>query len=66
MPESGAHLVFACRRGATGRWWCWGGCGEIDDKELLRYEYEEGGRVKFGDRVEDFFAWLDRAMCGIG
>ena len=38
----------------------------MDDKALWRYEYEEGGRVKFGDRVEYFFAWLDRELCGVG
>ena len=38
----------------------------MDDKALWRYEYDEGGQVKFGDRVEDFFAWLDRKLCGVG
>ena len=65
-PESGPHLVFDCREGAAGRGWCWDGWGELDDKALWQYEYEEGGRVKYGDRVEDFFAWLDRELCGVG
>ena len=64
--ESGPHLVFDCRKGVAGRGWCWGGWGELDDKALWRYEYEEGGRVQWGDQVEDFFTWLDRELCGVG
>ena len=64
--ESSNHLVFDCQVCVPGRGWCWGGWGELDDKSLWRYEYEEGGRVKLGDRVEDFFAWLDRELCGVG
>ena len=64
--ETGAHLVFDCRECTPGRGWTWGGWGEMDDKALWRYEYEEGGVVKFGDRVEDFFAWLDCELSGIG
>ena len=65
-PESGPHLMFDCQEGAAGSGWCWGGWGELDDKALWQYEYEEGGRVKYGDRVEDFFAWLDHELCGVG
>ena len=64
--ESGPHLVFDCRKCVPGRGWCWGGWGEMDDRSLWRYEYEEGGQVMYGDRVEDFFAWLDDELCGLG
>ena len=64
--ESGPHLVFDCRKSVPGRGWFWGGWGELDDRALWRYEYEEGGQVKYGDRVEDFFAWLDRELFGVG
>ena len=65
-PESGNHLVFDCRMCIPGYSWCWGGWGEMDDKALWRYEYAEGDRVRFGDQVEDFFAWLDHKLCGVG
>ena len=58
-PESGNHLVFDCRVCVPGRGWTWGGWGEMDDKALGRYEYEEGGRMRIGDRVADFFASLN-------
>ena len=64
--ESGNHLVFDCQECSAGRGWCWGGWGEMDDKALWRYEYEEGGQVRSGDRVEDFFTWLDRELSGVG
>ena len=54
--ESGPHLVFDCWKGAPERAWCWGGWGELNDKALWWYEYKEGGQVRVGDRVEDFFA----------
>ena len=38
----------------------------MDNKSLWRYEFEEGGPVRYGDRVEDFFAWLDGELCGVG
>ena len=53
--ESGPHLVFDCHKCVPRRGWCWGGWGEMDDRALWRYEFEEGGQVKFGDWVEDFF-----------
>ena len=65
-PKSGSHLVFDCQVCAPGWGWPWGGWGEMDDRALWRYEYEERGQVRFGDRVEDFFAWLDRELCGVG
>ena len=65
-PESGNHLVFDCQVCAHGRGWFWGGWGEMDDKALWRYEYQDGGEVRFGNCVEDFFAWLDCELCGIG
>ena len=64
--ETGPHLVFDCRMCTPRRGWCWGGWGEIDDKSLWRYEYEEGGQVRYGDQVEDFFAWLYDELYGIG
>ena len=64
--ETGPYLVFDCRKCTPGRGWCWGGWGELDDKTLWRYEYEERGKVKYGNQVEDFFAWLDRELCGVG
>ena len=65
-PKSGPHLVFDYREGVQGRGWCWGGWSELDDGKLWRYEYEVGDWVYCGDWVEDFFAWLDRELCGVG
>ena len=56
--ESGNHLVFDCSMCSPGRGWCSGGWGELDDKALWRFVYEEGGRVMVGDRVEYFFSCL--------
>ena len=64
--ETGLHLVFDCWVCAPGRGWCWAGWGELDDKALWRYEFEEGGVARSGDRVEDFFTWLDGELCGVG
>ena len=64
-PETGNYLVFDCRVCVPGQGWCWGRWGEIDDKGLWRYEYEKEDQVRFGDWVEDFFAWLDRELCWV-
>ena len=65
-PESGTHLVFDCQMCVSGTGWFWGGWGELDDRVFWRYEYEEGGQMLYGDWVEDFFAWLDCELCGVG
>ena len=65
-PELGTHLVFECGKYVLGRGWCWGGWREMDNKALWGYEYKEGGQVRYGDQVEDFFTWLDREVCGVG
>ena len=64
--ESGGHLVFRCPGTRGGVGWSWSRGIELDDKSRWAYEYEEGGRLKVGDRVEDFFACLDHQLCGIG
>ena len=63
--QTGPHLVFDCRMGVPRRGWCWGGWGELDDRVLWQYEYEEGSQVRFDDRVEDFFTCLDRELCSV-
>ena len=66
VVETGDHLVFRCPGTRRGVGWEWSRWIEMDDKSRWAYEYEEGGKVKVGDRVEDFFAWLDRELCGVG
>ena len=66
VVESGDHLVFECVGTVVGRGWDWSQWLGLDDRSRWAYEYEEGGRVRTGDRVEDFFAWLDRELCGVG
>ena len=66
VVETGSHLVFRCPGTRGGVRWEWSPWIELDDKSRWAYEYEEGGKVKVGDRVEDFFAWLDRELCGVG
>ena len=64
--ESGDHLVCECAgtRGLSG--WEWRRWVNLDDRSRWAYEYEEGGKVRVGDRVEDFFAGLDRELCVVG
>jgi len=63
--ESGGHLVFDCEHGLPDR----GGSGKVGGSCMIM---PIGGlstrRVVMcvGDRVEDFFAWLDRKLCGVG
>ena len=64
--ESGRHLVFECPGTRSGVGWEWSRWIEMDNKLRRAYECEEGGVVKVGDRVEDFFAWLDRELRGVG
>ena len=46
--------------------WAWGRWVDLDDRSRWDYEYEEDGKVRVGDQVEDFFAGLDRELCGVG
>ena len=66
MVESGNHLVFEC----AGTWdlsgWEWKRWVDLDDRSRWTYEYEEGGKVRVGDQVEDFFTELDRELFGVG
>ena len=66
VVETGDHLVFECpgTRGLVG--WDWRRWAELDDRSKWAYEFEEGGRTVVGDLVEDFFAGLDRELCGVG
>ena len=66
VVEIGDHLVFVCEgvRGFAG-WECWRWV-DLDDKSRWAYKYEEGGRVRVGDRVEDSFARLDCEWCSVG
>ena len=66
VVETGDHLVFRCPGTRDGVGWEWSRWIEMDDKSRWAYEYEDGGKVRVGDRVEDFFAWLDRELCGVG
>ena len=50
-------------RGYAG--WDWVRGVDVDDKSRWAYEYEEAGRVKVGDRVEDFFSRLDCELCSV-
>lgn len=38
----------------------------MDDRASYAYEFEEGGKGRVGDRVEDFFTWLDRKLSVVG
>ena len=64
--ETGGHLVFRCLWTREGVGWQWAWWIELDDRAKWAYEYEEAGCVRLGDRVEDFFTWLDRELCGVG
>ena len=66
VVETGDHLVFRCPGTRDGVGWEWSRWIEMDDKSRWAYEYESGGKVRVGDRVEDFFAWLDRELFGVG
>ena len=66
VVETGGHLVFGCPGTRGGVGWEWSSWIKLDDKSRWAYEYEEGGKVRVGDRVEDFFAWLDGELCGVG
>ena len=66
VVETGGHLVFGCSGTRCGVGWEWSRWIEMDDKSRWAYECEDGGKVRVGDRVEDFFTWLDRELCGVG
>ena len=66
VVESGDHLVFECAGTRDLSGWVWGRWVDLYDRSRWAYEYEEDGKVRVGDRVEDFFAWLDRELCGMG
>ena len=66
VVESGDHLVFECAGTRDLSGWAWGRWVDLDDSSKWAYEYEEDGKVGVGDRVEDFFARLDRELCGVG
>ena len=66
VVESGDHLVFECAGTQDLSGWEWGRWVDLDDRSRWAYEYEEDGKVRVGDRVEDFFAGLDRELCGVG
>ena len=54
--ETGDHLVCECMSTKGGMGWKWGRWIELDDKSKWAYEFEEGGKLGVGDRVDDFFA----------
>ena len=56
--------MFDCEGAFIGRGWSWSTWEEMDDPAQWRYEYEEGGKICVGDKVEDFFTWLDGRLCG--
>ena len=65
--ETGHHLTFECEGANGARGWEWGGWAELDVKGMWRYVVEEeGGDRREGDKVEDFFLWLDGELCGVG
>ena len=65
--ETGTHLVFGCEESYGLRPWDWASWGEMDDRKRWRYTGEgEGGKVMVRDKVEDFFAALDKALVGVG
>ena len=64
--ETGGHLVFKCPKTREGVGWQWARWIELDDRAKWAYEFEEAGCVWVGDRMEDFFTWLDRELGGVG
>ena len=64
--ETGDHLVFECTGSRGGVGWDWARWLEMDDKSKWAHEFEDGGKVCVGDRVEDFFTWLNRELCSVG
>ena len=58
VVETGDHLAFECEGTRSLVGWEWNRSVDLDDRSKWDYEYEEGGRVMVGDRVEDFFAGL--------
>ena len=60
------HFVFQCAGTRGFADWDWKRWVDLDDKSKWAYEYEDRGRVKVGNWVEDSFAGLDNELCGIG
>ena len=64
---TGTHLVFGCEESYGLRPWDWTSWEEMDDKRSWRYTVEgEGGKAFVRNKVEDFFAALDRVLVGVG
>ena len=67
VRETGHHLTFECEGASVARGWGWNGWDELDVKGMWGYvAEEEDGVVRGGDKVEDFFLWLDGELCGVG
>ena len=67
VKETEHHLTFECEGASVARGWGWSGWAELDVKGMWRYVAgEEGGEVREGDKVEDFFLWLDGELCRVG
>ena len=65
--ETGHHLTFECVGAEAARGWRWANWAELDVKGMWRYVVEEeGGAGRVGDKVEDFFLWLDGELSGVG
>ena len=62
VVESGDYLVLECTgtRGLSG--WDWRRWVVLDNRSRWAYDYEEGGKVREGDRAESFFAGLHRKL----
>ena len=65
MVKSGDHLVFECEETQSLVGWEWKRWVGLYDRSRWAYEYEDGGRVLVGARVEDFFAGLDCDLSGV-
>ena len=66
----GVHITIPARvrvRDGTsgGVGWEWGWRIELDGKSKWAHEFEEGGRMSVGNRVQGFIAWLDLERCGV-
>ena len=67
VRESGHYLTFECEGAELARGWGCGGSAELDVKGMWEYVAEEEGEVvKEGDKLEDFFLWVDGELCGVG
>lgn len=55
QTETGHYLVFDCSGSWRGMGWKWGLWIELDEKSKWAYEFEEGGKLRVGNQVEDMF-----------